>query len=199
MRVVCISDLHGYLPKLKESGELLLICGDISPLNIQFKMDAMQNWIETVFTNWLNSLDFKKILFIAGNHDVWFERNRNLLYEMFPKSNKATYLCNNLYEHISEEGKIYRIFGTPYCHIFGKWPFMRTDEILTKKYNEISENLDILIGKRKQSLPLKYEDIVYDESRITTELSRFREAIYELKNINKNLRLDWQLNYNFEF
>ncbi len=66
-------------------------------------------------------------------------------------------------------------------------------------YSKTIANLENIIAKRKESLPLRYEEIVYDESKITSELSRFREAIYELRNINKNLRLDWQLNYNNEF
>lgn len=72
-------------------------------------------------------------------------------------------------------------------------------EQIINVYNQTIENLTNLIEKRKESLPFKYEDIINDESKITSELSRFREAIYELRNINKNLRLDWQLNYNNEF
>ena len=72
------------------------------------------------------------------------------------------------------------------------------DEILNV-YTQTIENLKVIIEKRKQSLPLRYEEIVYDETKITSELSRFREAIYELRNINKNLRLDWQINFNNEF
>ena len=66
-------------------------------------------------------------------------------------------------------------------------------------YNQTIENLTELIKKRKETLPFKYEEIVDDESKITSEISRFREALYELRNINKNIRLDWQVNYNEEF
>ena len=72
-------------------------------------------------------------------------------------------------------------------------------EHILEVYKQTIENLTNLIEKRKESLPFKYEDIVYNESKITSELSRFREAIYELRNINKNLRLDWQINFNNEF
>ena len=145
MRIICMSDLHGYLPKLEESGELLLICGDIIPLNIQFNMPSSKSWFETKFTEWANKLDFKKFIFIGGNHDAYIERNKEDFYKLFPKEGKVTYLCNDLFEYVSDEGIVYKIFGTPYCHIFGKWPFMREDEILKEKFSEIPENLDILI------------------------------------------------------
>ena len=44
---------------------------------------------------------------------------------MFPHSYKATILIHEEYEYLSNEGKIYKVFGTPYCKIFGNWAFMR--------------------------------------------------------------------------
>jgi Icc-related predicted phosphoesterase len=40
----------------------------------------------------------------------------------------------------------YSIFGTPYCHIFGNWPFMRTEEYMEEKFKEIPETVDIIIS-----------------------------------------------------
>lgn len=44
----------------------------------------------------------------------------------------------------SQDSKTYKIFGSPYCKIFGLWAFMRNADILTRKFNEIPENIDIL-------------------------------------------------------
>lgn len=44
----------------------------------------------------------------------------------------------------SQDSKTYKIFGSPYCKIFGLWAFMRSADILIKKFNEIPENVDIL-------------------------------------------------------
>ena len=48
MKLCVVSDLHGNLPTLPES-DLLLIGGDISPLNIQSNNDKMKKWLEDEF------------------------------------------------------------------------------------------------------------------------------------------------------
>ena len=63
------------------------------------------------------------------------------MYAKFSKDNKVTYLCNTSYDY-----KGIKIFGTPYCKQFGYWPFMKDDNTLTKLFEEIPYNLDILIS-----------------------------------------------------
>lgn len=147
MKIAVISDLHGYLPKYQfENVEVLLICGDIIPLNIQSNMPASKTWFDTTFRSWAESLNVEKIIFIAGNHDISIERDRNWFKTKFSKYSKIAFLDNELCEYLStQDGKTYSIFGTPYCKQFGNWAFMRNPETLVKKYSSIPENLDILI------------------------------------------------------
>lgn len=71
MKIAVISDLHGYLPKYQfENVEVLLICGDIIPTNIQSYMPASKTWFDTKFRSWAESLNVEKIIFIAGNHKI---------------------------------------------------------------------------------------------------------------------------------
>ncbi len=153
MKIAAISDLHGALPLypsdywkgLKEC-EVLLICGDILPLNIQFDMSRSRKWLIEEFKMWVLDLPVEKVYIIAGNHDAWFERNDLEAHSIFSKYDKVTYLKNEYVDYISnQDSKVYRIFGTPYCHIYGNWPFMRSEEILTKKFSEIPGNVDILM------------------------------------------------------
>ena len=69
MKLIAISDLHGNLPEIKEKADIMIIAGDISPLNIQGNKPKMIKWLKTTFIDWINSLNVEKVHLIAGNHD----------------------------------------------------------------------------------------------------------------------------------
>ena len=154
MTICAISDLHGNLPLYPSEFwngimdcEILFICGDILPLNIQFDMLRSRNWLTEEFKPWAASLPVEQVYFIAGNHDAWFERNDLTAHQIFPSHDKVRYLKNEYIDYIShQDSKIYHIFGTPYCHIFGNWAFMKDEETLVKKFSQIPDNIDILIS-----------------------------------------------------
>ena len=154
MKVAVVSDLHGNLPIYPseywegiEECELLLICGDILPLRIQTDMLESRLWLTEEFKPWAASLPVEQVFFIAGNHDFWFERNDLTAHQIFSSHDKVRYLKNEYVDYISyQDSKIYHIFGTPYCHIFGNWAFMRDEETLAKKFSQIPGNVDILIS-----------------------------------------------------
>ena len=181
MKVCVTSDLHGYLPEI-EPCELLLICGDIVSLKHQRYSKSCKQWYTKVFQPWINNLPCDKVLFIPGNHEVGVEGHEDEYRKLFSSINKATILLHDYYEYLSNDGIIYKIFGTPYCKIFGNWAFMRTNSDLKEKFSEIPEGLDILLthdvayGYADQSL----QDIGYgtDTHFGTVEL---RDAILEKK------------------
>lgn len=146
MIVCALSDLHGTLLPIEdfESCELVCICGDISPLNIQANHKKMRKWLINEFKPWCESLPCDKVIFIAGNHDSSFQ-NLDFMYTQFPKDEKITYLFHGNYVYTSRSGKEYSIFGTPYCKLFGNWAFMEIDSKLEELYSNIPENLDILL------------------------------------------------------
>ena len=158
IKVVAISDLHGYLPEIPEC-DLLCICGDLVPLNVQANSRKTRKWLIDEFKPWCESLPCHKVLFIAGNHDIYFE-NLDFMEAQFPKDSKVTYLFNEEYKYQSKNGKIYSIFGTPYCQIFGNWAFMLPSKELEKAYSKIPENLDILMAHDQ---PRNYGDVLLQE------------------------------------
>lgn len=145
MKVCAISDLHGYLPDIEQS-DILLIAGDISPLNIQFNKPEMKKWLELQFAYWIKSLPVDRVFLIAGNHDSYFESvmQSNILALEFA-CDKLVYLKNECVHYYDKDCTLWSIFGTPYCSIFGNWPFMRSDEYLTEKFEEIPNDVDIII------------------------------------------------------
>lgn len=155
MDIIALSDLHGVLPKVEKPFDLMLLPGDIVNLYNQSSSAYSESWYLDEFLNWVNTLPYKnensKVILIAGNHDLGIYRmkpNRKKIFleALKERSNyRIVYLENELYEFTSEEESI-KIFGTPYCKIFGNWAFMGNPEFLKEKYSEIPENLDILIS-----------------------------------------------------
>lgn len=144
MKLCVTSDLHGYLPEI-EPCELLLICGDIVSLKHQRYSKSCKQWYTKVFQPWIDSLSCDKVLFIPGNHEVGVEGHEDEYRKLFSPTNKATILLHDYYEYLSNDGIIYKIFGTPYCKIFGNWAYMKSNRDLKEKFSEIPEGLDILL------------------------------------------------------
>jgi len=72
LKIVAISDLHGELPEIIMPADIMLLVGDIVPLNIQFNKAKSKKWFETEFAYWIKSLPVDKVYMVAGNHKIKF-------------------------------------------------------------------------------------------------------------------------------
>ena len=145
MNIVGISDLHGQLSGYTiPEADILCICGDISPLKFQFDIPSMDGWFKKRFIPWCQEQPVEQVYLIAGNHDNFLE-NRHYTIHKYLMGTKINYIEDSLCEYVDDNGKIWKIWGTPWCHIFGNWPFMRSSEVLTKKFSLIPEDIDILL------------------------------------------------------
>lgn len=161
MKICALSDLHGTLLPVEdyfEPCELVLICGDIVPLNIQANSRKTRQWLVNNFKPWCESLPCDKVVFIAGNHDLHFG-NLDFMYTQFPKDKKVTYLFHELYTYTDRKDKEWEIFGTPYCKLFGNWAYMELDVRLTELFSDIPDGIDILLTHDQ---PFGYGDILMD-------------------------------------
>ena len=152
--IVALSDMHGTLPKIEKSFDLMLIAGDCVDLTCQRVVKLSEDWYLEEFLDWVDQLPFKdeqsKIILIAGNHDVGLEKMSSETKQLFlialdKRSNsRVVYLENELYIYKHNDEEI-SIFGTPYCKIFGNWAFMGNDDWLKFQYSKIPEKVDILL------------------------------------------------------
>jgi Icc-related predicted phosphoesterase len=119
--ITAISDSHGLHNqiKLEGGGDFLIHAGDISNRGY---FQEVKN-----FLDWFSKQDYKYKIFIAGNHDFLFERNRNIAQELLAQYPDVIYLENT--EVVIEGIKFY---GSPYSPIFFDWAFM---------YDEVKRNL----------------------------------------------------------
>lgn len=139
----CISDLHGYYPKL-DGGDLLIVAGDLTARDEPYQ--------HAEFLSWAKRQDYEKVIFIAGNHDGHIQNNQKL-YEDYMGScrvhcpsvkdfNKITYLQDSytIFKHL-------KIYGSPWTPTFCDWHFMlpRESDELEEKWSLIPDDTDILI------------------------------------------------------
>lgn len=159
MKVTAVSDLHGNLIDIEEC-TVLLICGDISPLDIQKDYIQMTKWFFNDFYNWICNLPCEYVILTPGNHDFWFEK--------FIKDS-TMYLWDKLSILINSTAEIFygikhiKIFGTPYCKTFGNWAFMPGDSNLEELYSNIPEDIDILITHDAPNIGKIGNILEYDE------------------------------------
>jgi Icc-related predicted phosphoesterase len=136
MIIDCISDLHGFYPKL-EGGDLLIVAGDLTARDRPSEYDD--------FINWLAEQNYNKKILIAGNHDNVFETAEKSFFE-YIKDHCIDYLCDS-----GTEFEGLKIWGSPWTKTFeGMNPKCKaftvdTEEELAKKWELIPDDVDILV------------------------------------------------------
>ena len=168
------SDLHGNLPVITEEFDLLFLCGDVVPAHDHY-YSFQKEWVENEFVEWINGLPFKnvwsKVVMTPGNHDIIFERwDENTYSHINSLTNGRLIILRNkeyIFDYLNVDGikKQLKVFGTPYCQIFGNWAFMRTNGTLKKKFDEIPYNIDVLISHSSPDIE-EYGCIHYQPNKI---------------------------------
>lgn len=134
MIIDCISDLHGYFPKM-EGGDLLIVAGDICGLHGDRDL--------IFFADWISKQKYKKKVVIAGNHDVALEEFGQTLFNCI----NFDYLCDT-----GTEFEGLKMWGSPWTHQFsGINPHCKAftgsyeNDSLKEKWELIPKDTDILI------------------------------------------------------
>lgn len=190
MKICAFSDMHGQLDFKVEPCDIVLIGGDITPLDIQRNPTKSEKWVETVFIPWCNSLPCEKVVFIAGNHDFLMEDHPDRVRLLLQGQDKIVYLCCEIFEY---QGKI--IYGTPLCKPFYRWAFMPSYEEQDEKYERhlnIIGKIDIVLS---HDAPYGVSDIILqkdclwaDGSNIGNEsLRKFLEKAQPKMNLHGHL------------
>ncbi len=133
MKYVAISDTHGKHHQLVlPEGEVILHAGDVSSR-------GYKNEIED-FLVWFAGLNFRYKVFIAGNHDFYFEQAApQELLALIPEG--VIYLNDS---GVEIEGT--KLWGSPVSPWFFDWAFNRKrGSDITKHWNRIPSDTDILI------------------------------------------------------
>ena len=130
MRIVCISDTHGYHESTTvPDGDILVHAGDICRHGSLADVEG--------FNRWLGTLPHRHKVVICGNHDECFQET--------PAEARAR-LTNALYlEDSGCEIEGLTFYGSPWTPLFGGWAFMLSEPKLAEKWSQIPAGLDVLI------------------------------------------------------
>lgn len=134
MKIVAVSDLHGFLPAIPPC-DLLLLAGDLCPRKV-FGEKAQAEWLDSDFRRWLRQAPARQIIGVAGNHDFIFQNRRDLL----PADLPWTYLQDS---GTTWEG--WKVWGSPWQPWFFDWAFNLYEPELVKKWALIPADTDILV------------------------------------------------------
>ena len=133
MKFVAISDTHCRHKSVQlPRGDVLLHAGDIS---------YKGQWSEVLdFLNWFKNVPFRYKIFIAGNHDFYFEREKKAAIEQaIPEG--VQYLNDS---GITLDG--IQIWGSPVTPWFYDWAFNRQrGATIAKHWALIPTHTDILL------------------------------------------------------
>jgi len=133
MKIVVISDTHGqHKDLILPEGDMIIHAGDVS--KVGFK-DQVKD-----FVKWFSKLDYKYKIFIAGNHDYFFEKeSAEQVKKLIPEN--VIYLNDS---GIEIEGL--KIWGSPIQPWFCDWAFNRQrGEEIKKHWDLIPANTNILV------------------------------------------------------
>lgn len=133
MRFLAISDTHGKHDELQLPGaDVIIHAGDISSIGRREEVIS--------FLNWFAALPYPYKIFVAGNHDFYFEKHPAAeIYRLIPGN--VTYLNDS---GITVNG--IEIWGSPITPWFHDWAFNRergTD--IRTHWDMIPDTTDILI------------------------------------------------------
>jgi len=131
MRLVFLSDTHGAnLHHPVPDGDVLIHCGDFS------KLGKEKELLE--FSEWFFSYPHKHKIFIAGNHDLMFEKDPGKARSLV---GAGIYLLD---QEVIIDG--FKIYGSPWTPEFYSWAFMRKRGCELKFFwDKIPKDTDILL------------------------------------------------------
>lgn len=137
MTKICfISDIHGDHYRFNDGdvilpdADIIIAAGDITSFGE--KIDTID------FIDWFSKLKYEHKIFIAGNHDFFFERYPDIAKSMIPDN--VIYL-----EDSGVEINGLKFWGTPYQPIFFNWAFNKREEDLIEHWHMIPDDVDVLI------------------------------------------------------
>jgi len=134
MLLTVISDTHYKHHQLTNyliGGDIIIHCGDLSGYGYSYEIID--------FLEWYNRLPYNHKIFIAGNHDGFFQDYPTKAKELLKDFPDIDYLENDLCLVGDDYESSIKVWGSPYQPEFNNWYFN-----LPRGGNELKENWDLI-------------------------------------------------------
>jgi len=135
VKLVIVSDTHNFHKQVKiPECDILVHMGDFSSMGHHHEVEN--------FLKWFSQQPAKHLIYIAGNHDLSYEREPDFKHEMVKKYSELVYLENSGI-WIGDQ----YIWGSPYTPEFHNWAFLyaRESEAARLIYSLIPNYTTILV------------------------------------------------------
>jgi len=188
MKIVCISDTHLSEPELPE-GDILIHAGDA------LCNGALMEWNQ--FVGYLGKVapQFKKVIYVPGNHDWWAFDFQELAKEEL-SSLRVRLLVDEQFDCMID-GVHVMIYGTPWVpFINGQWAFESPDndfEFLRRKFehigfestSEVSEAIKILVSHAPPYQILDKGRVHYGSTELLERVRQVQPALHVFGHIHE--------------
>ncbi len=152
MRIVALSDQHGFLPDVPPC-DLLIVAGDVCPDWIG-KADAereparQKDWFDEHARRWLAAAPAAHRILTWGNHD-WCGQACDFGADS-PENAPSCALqivvdCSSWVPSTGDSGRSISVWATPWSRLFMNWAFMKPETGLAEVYEAIPAGIDILV------------------------------------------------------
>ena len=149
VKICAISDIHGDLIDIPEC-DILCICGDILPFNMEKNIHYSIGWLAGPFQQWALAAPCKHVVMIWGNHDFigenfykgWLDSEdiHEILFQNDIGTPKIHILCDESIELLGV-----KFYGTSWCPSLKNWAFYGDSKRLKEKFSNIPSDTNILL------------------------------------------------------
>jgi Icc-related predicted phosphoesterase len=181
IKIVATADLHGRLPDTPEC-DVLVLAGDLCPVEYDNDEAACMKWLNTTFANWLESRKASRILAIGGNHDFLFEQYDGILRRL---GLPWTYLKD---EGTMVDGVFF--WGTPWVPNLRGWAFYGDRNQLELAYYAIPDEVDIVISHGPPAGHLDNKERRFGASQVNDMLKRVKPSVFICGHIHEGYGIE---------
>lgn len=139
--IAALSDLHGVLPLDIKDSDIVCICGDVFPQDIERNLYKSERWFYDVYLPWVKKLPCNFVIMIPGNHCFYLEAVYQKHHKIvIPPEYDSKCIC------LVDDSFIYRgihFYGTPWVTNLSRWAF--NTDIPECVFDKIPYDCDILL------------------------------------------------------